>query len=891
VDKSDPPGQRAFARWASISYQYATWVILALLLLTAFSVWYIADHLGVDTDTTDMLSEEIPFRANHIRYKQSFSQYEGTLLLVIDAPTQEQAHSAAKQLNTFLHENREQFPEIYYLGGEAFFEKNGLLFKSIDELGRITDQLASSQPLVARIAEDRSLHTFLTILTEAVEALRTSQKLELNSVFNGVAQTVNARLTGKSSSLSWQALLSGEKQKNSYQEFIVLRPNLDYSQVFAAEVPIKMIRDAASKFGFTSEAGIQLRITGEVALANDEIYSAMHGAQESGILALVLVAIVLYVALRSVGTSIAVVISLVVGLILTAAFATLTVGHLNLISIAFAVLYIGLGVDYAIHFLFRFEELKNTTNSDLQAISNTGADMGQALLVCAITTAIGFYAFIPTAYRGVAELGIISGTGMIISFLITMTLLPALQRFFPIPTQKYSSSNTLKPINKILNFAGHSKKLILTSTVIAIIVSLLAIPHIRFDYNLLNMNNPHVESVTTFQELLENPDESPWHIEILADDLSELKRLKERLEALPEVKTVVSILDLVPENQQEKSELIAEMAMTVGPISFNSTDKGQHPRSKQYSPAQQLATLEKLIAQLTGFITEHPNHAATASIQALSESLSKLKVNLLQNDHSSQEKEQLLQALENDLLSLLPESMQRLQLALGAEPFTQETLPNAFSSHWHSPDNSYRISVYPSENIGDNDALRRFVRSVQKIAPTATGVPVISLEAGEAVVDAFIHAFTLTLIGVIVTLLLMLRSVKYTFLALTPLLLATLFTGACTVLLDLPFNFANIIALPLLLGTGIDSSLHMIHRCRHQSTDNNLLHSNTARAVYYSALTTLVGFGSLFFSTHQGTASMGLLLTIGLSITLVCVLVILPALLQWNEPKASRAVH
>lgn len=887
MDNPNSLGQRVFARWTSISYRYAIWVILALLLFTAFSVWYIANHLGVDTDTTDMLSEEVPFRANHIRYKQSFSQYEDTLLLVIDAPTQEQAHSAAKRLNTFLHENREQFPEIYYLGGEAFFEKNGLLFKSIDELGHITDHLASAQPLVARIAEDPSLHTFLTILTEAVEALQTGQKLELNSVFNGVTQTIHAQLTGKSNALSWQALLSGEKQKGSYQEFIVLRPKLDYSQIFAAEVPIKMIRDAAAKLGFTPEVGVQLRITGEVALANDEIYSAMHGAQESGILALVLVAIVLYIALRSTGTAIAVVISLVVGLILTAAFATLAVGHLNLISIAFAVLYIGLGVDYAIHFLFRFEELKNTSNSDLQAISNTGADMGQALLICAITTAIGFYAFIPTAYRGVAELGIISGTGMIISFLITMTLLPALQRFFPIPAQTYSSSDALKPINKILNFAGHSKKLILTGTVIAVIASSLAIPHIRFDYNLLNMNNPRAESVTTFQELLKNPDDSPWRIEILAKDLTELKRLKERLEALPEVKSVVSILDLVPENQHEKGELIAEMAMTVGPISFNTN---KNPDSTQYSLEQQLATLEKLIAKLSSFITEHPNHAAVASIQALSASLSKLKANLLENGSSNEEKAQLLRMLENDLLGLLPESIQRLQLALGAEPFTQETLPTSFSSHWYSSDDFYRVSVYPSENINDNDALRRFVRSVQKIAPTATGVPVISLEAGEAVVDAFIHAFSLTLIGVIVTLLLMLRSVKYTLLALAPLLLATLFTGACTVLLDLPFNFANIIALPLLLGTGIDSSLHMIHRSRNQSADNNLLHSNTARAVYYSALTTLVGFGSLFFSTHQGTASMGLLLTIGLSLTLICVLVILPTLLQWDESKASRAV-
>ena len=878
MENPNPSGQRIFARWAGATYRYAIWVILALLFLTAFSIGYIAVNLGVDTDTTDMLSEDVPFRANHIRYKQSFSQYEDTLLLVIDAPTQEQAHSAAKRLSVYLHENREQFPEIYYLSGELFFQQNGLLFKSIDELGRITDQLASAQPLVARIAEDPSLATFFSILTEAVEALRTGQTLELSSVFNGVSNTIHARLAGKSNALSWQALLSGETQKDNYQEFIVVKPKLDYSQIFAAKESIEMIRKAAPELGFSPETGITLRITGEVALAHDEIDSAMHGAQESGLLALVLVAIVLYLALRSIGTSIAVVISLIVGLILTAAFATLAVGHLNLISIAFAVLYIGLGVDYAIHFLFRFEELKNTHDPDAKTISNAGGDVGQALLICAITTAIGFYAFIPTTYRGVAELGIISGTGMLISFVVTMTLLPALQKFSPIPTNKQTSpTSTLKPINRILDFAGRSQKLILTGTVIAVIAAVIITPQIRFDYNLLNMNNPRAESVITFQELLNHPEDSPWHIEILADDLTALKQLKERLEALPEVKTVVSLLDLVPEDQETKSQLIAEMSMTLGPISF-ATPSHDSNRSQM----QPIAALEKLITKINDFLQERHDHSANASIHALLESLSKLKAQLLLDNHSSHKNDQLLQSLENDLLSLLPESIRRLQLALGAQPFTQEMLPEAFSSHWYSRDDFYRISVYPSENINDNDALRRFVRAVQQIAPTATGVPVISLEAGEAVVDAFIHAFSLALIGVIVTLLLMLRSIKYTLLALAPLLLATLFTGACMVLFDLPFNFANIIALPLLLGTGIDSSLHIVHRWRSQS-NNNLLHSNTARAVFYSALTTLVGFGSLFFSSHQGTASMGLLLTIGLSITLVCVLVILPALLQWDD--------
>ena len=252
------------------------------------------------------------------------------------------------------------------------------------------------------------------------------------------------------------------------------------------------------------------------------------------------------------------------------------------------------------------------------------------------------------------------------------------------------------------------------------------------------------------------------------------------------------------------------------------------------------------------------------------------------NDRNAQV--ELLFAIDRDLLELLPVSIHRLQLALEAEPFTQQDIPESVKIHWQSSDNIYRIAIYPAENINDNDALKRFVRAVQKIAPGATGVPVISLEAGKAVVDAFIHAFSLALIGVVVALLLLLRSVKATVLVLVPLLLAALFTGAVTVLLDVPFNFANVIALPLILGIGIDCSVHMVHRSRNGGEAyENLLYTSTARAIFYSALTTMAGFGSLIFSQHQGTASMGLLLLAGVVLTLVCVLIILPVLLHTVE--------
>lgn len=882
MESSHNYNYRIFARWTVFSYQNALWVILFLLLFTSLSSVYTANNLGVHTDTTDMLSEDVPFRANHIRYKEAFSQYEDTLLLVLDAPTPEQVHLAAKRLTDYLQKDSAQFPNIYYLSGESFFEQNGLLFKSIAELGRITDHLAAAQPLVARIAGSPTLYTFSSVLTEAIDELRTGRKLELESVLYGVSATLDAQLAGKPRALSWQALLSGEAQKETYQEFIVVQPKLDYSQIFAAEEPINAIRTAAHTMGFTPNAAEKLRITGDVALAYDELNSAMRGAQDAGLLALIMVAAVLFMALRSTGQVLAVLLSLIFGLLLTAAFATVAVGHLNLISIAFAVLYIGLGVDYAIHFLLRHEELRKVDQSVAETLYKAGGDMGQSLLICALTTAIGFYAFMPTTYQGVAELGLISGTGMLISFFITLTLIPALQRYFP--TQVRKSSASTQSNNKVLDLPGHSRNLVYAVTIMAVLVSAVTLPQIKFDYNLLNLNNPRAESVQTFQELLENTEDSPWHINILVDNFQATEQVIQRLRALPEVEKVISILDLVPKEQEAKRVLIEEMAMTLGPISFSST---AFLNPEHHTISEQRMALEKLDSALNQFMVEQPQHTAVVSVRALRASLSNLLARLDKGSiEDNQAAEQLLRALSRDLLGLLPDSIKRLQLALGAQVFTQETLPAAVSAHWHSSGDVYRIAVYPSENINDNDALRRFVHAVQQIVPNATGAPVISLEAGEAVVDAFIHAFLLALLGVILTLLMMLRSIAATLLVLVPLLLAALFTGACTVLLQLPFNFANIIALPLLLGIGIDSSLHMVHRSRHTgAVHENLLHTSTARAIYYSALTTLVGFGSLVFSSHQGTASMGLLLTVGLSLTLVCVLIILPVLLQSTRNK------
>jgi predicted RND superfamily exporter protein len=240
----------------------------------------------------------------------------------------------------------------------------------------------------------------------------------------------------------------------------------------------------------------------------------------------------------------------------------------------------------------------------------------------------------------------------------------------------------------------------------------------------------------------------------------------------------------------------------------------------------------------------------------------------------------MLKDLQTSLLGSLPTRLHALNISLEADRVSKNDLPEELVGHWVASDGRYRVAIFPRENLNDAGAMRRFVDAVKKVAPNATGFPVIYLEAGDAVVKAFQQAFSLALIAVTVLLVILLRPKSDVILVMLPLILAGALTGAASVLLNIPFNFANIIALPLLLGIGVDSGIHMVHRMRAAPPANGqMLQTSTARAVLYSSLTTICSFGNLAVSPHRGMASMGVLLTIGIGFTLLCTLVVLPALM------------
>jgi hopanoid biosynthesis associated RND transporter like protein HpnN len=876
INRSQNGLEPAISWWVS-HVMRAPWLVIFLFLsLSIFAFYYTANNLTLNTDTGDMLSAELPFRQNYIRYKQLFPQYIDTMLVVIDGDTPESAQRAAQALAERVMADRALFKTVYRPGSGPFFDTNALLYLKLSELEDLTDSLSQIQPYLAKLTEDQSLRGLLAMTGEGLKAMQEGEKLELAPILRHLNESIEANLHGEDRQLSWQELmLDTQGTRENKRQFVVIQPQLDFSRWLPAQPGIEAVRRLADELQLDPRHGVKLRITGSLALEFEESQSVSQGAGVTALVALCMVFIVLWIGLRSLRLVTATLITLVTGLLLTAAFATAAVGELNLISVAFAILYIGLGVDFAIHLCLRYQELTSQAQHNDSALLTAAQSVGTSLVLCALTTAVGFYAFIFTDYEGVSELGLISGTGMFISLFANLSLLPALLTLRPLTKDIPDYSRPLpRAAEVIVRLPSRHPRVIIISAALLAVSALASLPWVSFDYNPLNLRNPDSESVSTFKDLIENSETPPWHATILARQDTSIADIVERLRTRQYIGQVITLEDFVPDRQEEKLDMVADIGLLLGPQLQISTDSSPVPYP------QLLSALDEFIAILETYLTSNLDLPWRQNVARLRRNLERLRT----QDSDFEAHERRLRRLEHGLLANLPDSLLKLQRAMKAHPVSLADLPENLSTRWLTPDNTQRIEVFPKEDISNNAALRRFVHDVRAVAPKATDFPVLSLESGIAIVKAFQQAFTAALIVIILLLLFELRRIGDTLMILIPLLLAGLCTAATTVLLNVPFNFANIIALPLLLGIGVDSGIHMVHRLRSPlPPEGHLLKTSTARAVLFSALTTIVSFGNLSFSNHPGTASLGLILTIGVLFTLVSTLVVLPALITQRQ--------
>ena len=400
---------QTLAWWVNMTHRYAVWVVLLSSLMTGSLLYYTIKNLGINTDTAEMLSETLPFRRNYETFRTAFPQYDDAMLIVIDAETPELAQDASTVLAAELKRETDLFSSVYLPGGESFFQKHGLMYLNAEELDDLANNLAQIQPFLGRLTRDQSLRGLFSMLTAGVNAVMEGEDLDLTPVFDRINKAVEASMEQRYYALSWQELMLGAKlTSESRRRLILAKPRLDYSKFLPAEASLEKVRRLAEGLHLIGANGVRVRVTGDAALEYEELLSVIRGAGIAGILALIMVAIVLFPGLGSPRLVFSSLLTLIMGLIWNAAFAALAVGQLNLISVAFAVLYIGLSVAYAIHFCLRYKELIQQSTPHSSALMQTARDIGSSLVLCSVTTAIGFYAFIPTVFEGVAELGLIA---------------------------------------------------------------------------------------------------------------------------------------------------------------------------------------------------------------------------------------------------------------------------------------------------------------------------------------------------------------------------------------------------------------------------------------------------------------------------------------------------
>ena len=845
-------------------------VVSAVILLVIVACWFTATHFQMTSDTTALISRKEPWRQAEIRMDKAFPGNGDVILVVVDGKTPELAESSAAALADRLSHDKAHFRSVERPDGGPFFGREGLLFGSVDDVRNATRTMIQTQPFLGPLAADPSLRGIVGALSTMLQGVSAGQASlgEIDPAMARLADALAREGKGEHVYFSWQALLGARKGGIAAptRRLILLHPILDYNSLMPGEAAADAVRAAAAGLGLDAAHGVTVRLTGSVPLSDQEFASLAD--QWWLVFGVMLAAMLLTLGLgtRSLRVMLAIFLTTLAGLVVTAACGLLAVGRFNIISVAFIPLFVGLGVDFGIQLGVRIQAERHAGYDRADAMCVAASRLGPSLLLAACAVCFGFLAFIPTAYIGITELGMIAAIGMAIALLASLTLLPALLMLFrpSLPKEELGTPEMARADAFLLRH----RRLVLGAFVVALGLSVAALPFVHFDFNPLHLRNTHGEAMATLTDLMNDPDRNPNTIDILAPDLPAAEKLADRIGKLPEVGHVVTAQSYVPEDQAPKLAMIqnarAILDLTLDPIL---------PMPPP-SDAENVAALRSGADQLRSAATGASGQPA-ADARRLAAQFDRLAA------ASPAERARVQDMLVQPLKQMLSQFREALQ----AEPVSLATLPQRVKGDWIAPDGRARVQVFPRPGTTSNAALTGFARAVLKVAPEATGVAVSTQGAARTIGHAFIQAGLLALIVISLLLILVLRDVKEVLFTLAPVVLSGFLTLGTCVVIGQPINFANIIAFPLLLGVGVAFHIYFVMAWRGGAT--NLLQSPLARAIFFSALATGTAFGSLWLSHHPGTASMGKILMLSLAWTLVCALIFEPALLgpPENEPK------
>jgi hopanoid biosynthesis associated RND transporter like protein HpnN len=855
---------RIIAALASLCSRLSLLVLLAAVVSAGLSIHYTIKILKFNSDTAQLVDQNKPFRRHYDDFLNTFPEYQKTILVVIDAPGPGQAKDAAIALAERLSADSDHFRTVYtpFLG--PFFDRNAFLYLSPEKLEDLLNAMTAGQAVLVKLSADPSLRGVFGIVELGVQALENSQELpnRFVALTDMITVAIDDQIAGKNGIVDW----SGQfySQSVTAKRFILVQPRFDYSQAVPGKKATTAIRSHAEALGLTPDNGVKVRLTGEVALSVDEMQEIMSDTNIAGAISLLLVTFLVIYAMRSGRLIFAAMATLLIGLCWSLAYATVVVGELNMISASFNVLFLGLGIDHCLHLGLAYQQSVGKGNSGRDSIKRMILHSGTGVSMAGITSAIGFMSFWPTDYRGLADLGLIAGGAMLIAVFASFTVLPA----FLAALKTENSPRMQRSFGEFIRWMRKGGRRSFDKQVAAATI-LLAIPaayftsQLSFNYSTLALKDPSSESYQTLTELEKEGVVTDYAVNVLASDLDEAGKLAEELRELGTVKEVRTPLSYVPKEQELKLSLLEDSRFFLDPA--------LNPRTREKPPTVPMLVSEAqtLLSRITNLPEGSKNSEAGKSLQQFSDALKKLI--------AGENRESQLSDLDHRLTADLPKRLDELRLGLKAKAVSFDDLPEELRTREISHDGRARVVVVPKDDLSDGNALAKFVSDVTRVAPEATGRPILEAGVGKIVADAFWDALGLALIAITLILFISLRNIRDTLYALFPLLLAGALTMGMAELLSINLNFANIIVLPLLLGLGVGGAMHVVLQERANPEAEQLATSTTPRAILYSALTTAAAFVSLTFIGHRGIASMGLLLTIAITWCLVTTIIVLPA--------------
>jgi hypothetical protein len=825
------------------------------------------------TDTGVLISPQTRWRRDDAAITAAFPQLKDAIVVVVDGKTPELAKDAANRISAALGDDHANFALVQRPDGGAFFDREGLMLGSLEDLRATTGKLIEAQPLLGGLAADPSLRGIANMVataaagaadgTDAASAARLGQPLVK------LDQAVSAVLAGKTVWFSWQQLLapaSGEFTPTTRQ-VILAQPRLRFRDLQPGADSVSAVLNHAARLKLDAAHGVSIGITGEVPLADEEFGSILENIGLVGALMAAAMLVTLWFATRSVRCVAAIVATIASGLVITLGIGLAAVGRLNLISVAFIPLFVGLGVDFGIQLSVRFNaERRGGTASLSDAIERAAQALGGPILLAAGAICLALGAFLPTDYTGIAELGIISGLGMIAALALNVTLLPALLMLLkPAPPASEVGFARAAVVDRWL---VRNRRGVLLAFVGAMLVSISLLPLVRFDFNFLHMRDPNAPAMRMLHNLMRDPQRTPNTLSVLAPDITSANRLAHELARLPEVRDAITVDSFIPADQPAKLALVQDAALLLD-AALNPFDL-----PPPGDDAATVAALRKAAGALRHLAAVRPDGLATPA-QRLAADFDRL----------AQATPETRQKAEAILVPPLTVTLDGIRSALQAGDVSRDTLPSEITSDWVAKDGRALVQVIPAGDSADNEVLTHFAAAVRQVAPRAVGFPVAAQEGAKTVSRAFIEAGVLALAFVCLLLFSVLRSAREVAFTMAPVVLSGFLTLGSCVLIGQPLNFANIIAFPLLFGVGVAFHIYFVMAWRDGTSD--LLQTSLARAVMFSALATGSAFGALWFSDHPGTASMGLILMISLVWTLICALIFEPALL--GPPAAQKA--